>query len=157
MFLSKTKASILHYRNELQNIKKGGMSMSEYLFKFKGLVDTLSYAGHIISEENQILQVLNGLGIEYNPIMTTITIKLSSYTVQEVTSLLLTVEKNLDQHSHASDSFSANYVVRPQNNSGYSRRNFKGGHANVRGGYNNFDGRNNYRGNNSRFRGKKAG
>lgn len=51
MFLSKTKASIFRYSNEFQNIKKGGMSMSEYLLRFKGLVDTLSYAGHLIIEE----------------------------------------------------------------------------------------------------------
>lgn len=86
IFTSKSKANVLYYKNQLQSLKKGGSSMSEYLLKLKNLIDVLSYAGHTISEENQILQILSGLGSDFNPIMMTITVKLETYTVDEVTS-----------------------------------------------------------------------
>lgn len=71
-----------------------------------------------------MLQVLNGLGIEYNPITMEVTTKLSSYSIDEVTSLLVTVQKNLEEQTQSSDSFTANVVARPDNNNSCARGNF---------------------------------
>lgn len=85
--------------------------MLEYLMRFKNVVNMLSYVGLFISEEDQILQLLNGLSIEYNLIMMTITTKLSAYMFDEVSSLLLTIEKNLENQLHNNDSISANLFL----------------------------------------------
>lgn len=103
-------ANTLHYTNELQSLKKRGISMNDYLLKFKNLVDMLSYAGQCITEQNQILQILSGLGAEYDPIMMTVTAQLGSYSVDEISSLLLTVEKNLEQQSLSSNTLAINFT-----------------------------------------------
>lgn len=131
--------------------------MNEYLMKFKNLVDTLSYTGHSLSEVDQILQILSGLDSEYNPIMMTVTTKVEAYTVDEVTSLLLTVEKSLEKQANG-DSFSANVA-----SGGFrGNSNYRGNFNNQRdgfqkGGYtrntNNTRGKHFTRGNKSRGRG----
>lgn len=103
--------------------------MNECLVKLKNLVDTLSYIGHSLSEVDQMLQILTGLDPEYNPIMMIVTSKIDAYTIDEVTSLLLKVEKNLEKQAH-SKSFSANVAVRvfrENNNYGGSFNNQIGG------------------------------
>lgn len=88
MFASTSKATILYYQNQLQNLKKEGQSMSEYLLKYKNLIDTLSYVGHIMIEQDQILQILNGLGQEYSWFMMTIIAQLGLYSIEEIASFV---------------------------------------------------------------------
>lgn len=107
--MCKSNANILHYKNELQNLKKLGLSMTEYLMKFKSLVDNLSFANDVVFERDQILQILNGLGYEFSPIMMTIMARLSNYFVDEVFSLLLTIKKSLEKTA-SSGSFTENFA-----------------------------------------------
>lgn len=60
------------------------------------------------------MQLLNGLGYKYNPITMTISAKLDTYSFSEVSSLLLTVDKNLEQHN--SEIMPTNTVVGSNNN-----------------------------------------
>lgn len=134
-FTSNSQANILHYKSELQNLKKSGMKMSEYLLKFKTLVDTLGSAGHLISKVDQILQILSGLGSEYSPSMMAVIANLKSHSVDEITSLLLTVEKSLEHSS--GENFIANFASSSvrldfSNRGGYGRN----ASYNYRGGYN---------------------
>lgn len=111
-----------------------------YLLKLKNLVDTLAHAGHYINDENQILHILSGLGPDYNPIMMTMIAKLDAYSVDEVTSLLLTFEKNLEQQSQCNESFVTN-VVSNSGRSGGFRGNYsynRLNNYNQRGGNNGF-------------------
>lgn len=55
---------------------------------------------------DQILQILNGSRYEYNPIMMTVTAWINSYTFDEVSSILFTIEKNIEKQVH-SETFSA--------------------------------------------------
>jgi hypothetical protein len=72
------------------------MKMEEYLVKMKNLADKLKLAGSPISNSDLIIQTLNGLDSEYNPMV----VKLSdqtSLTWVDLQAQLLTFESRLDQ------------------------------------------------------------
>ena len=50
--------------------------MREYLFKMKTYFDTFASIRHQILEENQILYILVGLGIEYDVVVSIVTLDL---------------------------------------------------------------------------------
>lgn len=106
---------------ELSNLKKGGMNVQEYLLKIKGIVDAFGYAEYIVTVIDYIMHILSGLGSEYDPFVMTVNVKVSKsdeYTVSEIQSLLLTLEKRLDKNQL--DSASINMAGTGNNN----RRNF---------------------------------
>ena len=63
--------------------------MREYLFKMKTYFDTFASIRHQILEENQILYILVGLGIEYDVVVSIITSRLDSHSLENVRGLLL--------------------------------------------------------------------
>ena len=63
--------------------------MIEYFLKLKNLSDNLAIAGEPVSERDRILQLLRGLGLEYNPIVASLTAKEDDLPVQSVQSILL--------------------------------------------------------------------
>ncbi|CAA0825571.1 Unknown protein [Striga hermonthica] len=60
-FSTQSKARTMHYRIQLQNLKKGSMSIREYVNKVKICCDTLAAGGHVVTEQDQIMHVLSGL------------------------------------------------------------------------------------------------
>ena len=58
--------------------------MREYLLKMKMYFDTLASIRHQISKEDQILYILVGLGIEYNSMVSVITSKVDSHSLEDV-------------------------------------------------------------------------
>ncbi|KAL5768163.1 hypothetical protein ACOSQ2_014946 [Xanthoceras sorbifolium] len=56
-----------------QSTRKGSMSMTDYVQKIKNYADSLAAAGHAIIEQDVLLNVLNGLGNEYDPVVIHIT------------------------------------------------------------------------------------
>ena len=63
--------------------------MREYLLKMKTYFDTLASTRHQILKEDQILYILVGLGIEYNSMVSVITSKVDSHSLEDVWGLLL--------------------------------------------------------------------
>lgn len=59
-------------KEELQNLRKRGLSISEYLLKIKMLTNYLISAGCPISEEKKLMYMLGGLGEDYNNVLSTI-------------------------------------------------------------------------------------
>lgn len=49
--------------------RKGSLKMSDYLTKMKSIADNLLLGGCPISNSDLIIQTLDGLDIEYNPIV----------------------------------------------------------------------------------------
>ena len=58
--------------------------MREYLLKMKTYFDTLASTRHQILKEDQILYILVGLGIEYNSMVSVITSKVDSHSLEDV-------------------------------------------------------------------------
>lgn len=65
----------MHYKGQSQNLRKKGLSMREYVAKFKIICNLLDNAGHKISDLDRILGILNGLSDEYETIVAIISSK----------------------------------------------------------------------------------
>lgn len=72
-------------------IKKGSLSMKDYLMKMKIICDTLAARGRPISEEDQVLSILAGVGLEFDPTVAVLTSSMDS------TMLELQVHSSLHQ------------------------------------------------------------
>ena len=107
--------------------------------KMKGYFDMLSAADHGMTDTNQVLAILNGLGDEYESIIAIICSREIPYTLQHVNSLLLSHEGRILQKS--STDVVANY-------SNYPRR------GSTWNGHQNQGGRNNNNNNRGRGRGR---
>ena len=83
--------------------------MREYLLKMKSYFDMLNAASHTMTDTNQILAILNGLGDEYESIIAIICSREVPYTLQHVSTLLLSHEGRILQKTTNLDA-SANYV-----------------------------------------------
>nr|DAD38593.1 TPA_asm: hypothetical protein HUJ06_012915 [Nelumbo nucifera] len=72
------------------------MTKPEHLLKMRNIVDALAAADQPMSEMDLVLIVLGGLGADYAALTTTITVRASEYTFDEVQALLLNHEIRLD-------------------------------------------------------------
>lgn len=61
----------------------------DYVLKMKNIYDNLVACGRSVSEEDQVLSILVGLGAEFEPSVTVITSRIDTYNVQSVSVLLL--------------------------------------------------------------------
>ncbi|KAM7516629.1 hypothetical protein LguiA_006212 [Lonicera macranthoides] len=95
-FASKTESNILHIKRELQHIKKGNLSMSDFLDNAKRLADSLAVAGHPISDMELRHCILDGLDSSYESVYATLTATMSSWSIEDFESYLITYERHLD-------------------------------------------------------------
>lgn len=63
----------MQLRLAFQTIKKASLTMMEYILKLKNIADNLAAIGETVSERDHVLQLLAGLGSEYDPIVASLT------------------------------------------------------------------------------------
>ncbi|KAL4383734.1 hypothetical protein GQ457_15G015170 [Hibiscus cannabinus] len=66
---ARSSAKISSLRHSLHSQKKGCLSISEFLAKIRLICDTLSAAGSVISEQEQVSVVLAGLSVEFESVI----------------------------------------------------------------------------------------
>lgn len=99
-FQSVSRAKTLHLRNLLQTTKKDASTVSEYVLKMKELGDELISNGVNITDEELLLYILDGLGLEYDVVVANLISNSSQTTLQEAQFLLHKHEIRLKrQHS----------------------------------------------------------
>ncbi|XP_022155181.1 uncharacterized protein LOC111022315 [Momordica charantia] len=96
---SKTTARIMGLKTELQNLRKDGSSVSQYLAKIKEIADKFAAVGEPLSYRDHLAHVLDGLGSEYNAFVTSIHNRADSPSLEDVRSLLLAYEARLDKQN----------------------------------------------------------
>ncbi|KAG8489227.1 hypothetical protein CXB51_017298 [Gossypium anomalum] len=101
-------------RNTLYSIKKGSLTIKDYLSKVKSLSDSLTAAGSLVTEQEQISVILAGLPIEFESIQI----------LASATSLSLELQGNLDKTGSDSNR-SSNHGYRGQTR-GWSRGRTRG-------------------------------
>lgn len=89
---------MLQLKQQFQNLKKGGLSFTDYLDKMKGIVDALEAISQPVSEYDLCNQILNGLGPEYDSVHTYIANRDSPISFEELFGQLLTFELRLELH-----------------------------------------------------------
>lgn len=73
-FVSLSRSHIIQLKIQLQSLKKGSQSITEYIQRIKHLSDSLASASSPIDEDDLIIYVLNGLPPEYGPFKTSVRI-----------------------------------------------------------------------------------
>ncbi|KAL5544057.1 hypothetical protein UlMin_007841 [Ulmus minor] len=93
------------------------MSMIDYIMKVKGAADSLAAIGEPVSEQDQVMNLLGGLGSDYNAVVTAINIRDDKISIEAVHSMLLAFEHRLEQQSliEQLSTMSANYVSSSNN------------------------------------------
>eukprot|EP00261_Vitis_vinifera_P033523 XP_019074766.1 PREDICTED: uncharacterized protein LOC109122424 [Vitis vinifera] len=123
-FSSSSRARIMQLRLELQSTKKGSMSMIDYIMKIKGATDNLAAIGEPVLEQDWVMNLLGGLGSDYNVVVTAINIRDDKISLEAIHSMLLAFEHRLEQQSSI-EQMSANYASSSNNRGG--GRKFNGG------------------------------
>ncbi|KAK6143064.1 hypothetical protein DH2020_023412 [Rehmannia glutinosa] len=95
-FSSQSLARIMQYKMQLQTMRKGSLSMREYISKLKICFDALAASGQRLTEREQIMHMIGGLGPEYNVVMVSVTSRIEPWTVIDIQALLLSYEARLD-------------------------------------------------------------
>ncbi|KAL5857377.1 hypothetical protein ACOSQ3_004835 [Xanthoceras sorbifolium] len=60
---------ILQLKQQLQTIKKGSLSIIDYIMRIKVVGDALEIAGHVVTDSDLVLSVINDLEHEYNSVL----------------------------------------------------------------------------------------
>ena len=103
-FANRSTAKIMQYRQQMQNLKKDSLTMSEYVGKMRNYFDLLGSVGCRISEDEQVLHILGGLGQEYDPAVCAISSRSDSWSLGDATPFLLTFELRMETTiSHSSN------------------------------------------------------
>ncbi|KAK6131759.1 hypothetical protein DH2020_034493 [Rehmannia glutinosa] len=95
-FSSQSNAKVMEYKLKLSTLKKENIPMREYLNKIKHCFDLLAAAGKKLSEEDQIMHVLTGLGSDYNALMVSVTSRFEPLSMVELQALLMSYEARLE-------------------------------------------------------------
>lgn len=104
LFATQSRARILQLRFQLQSLKKGSLTINDYVLKMKSLADGLTAAGQVFTDEDLILYILGGLGPEYDSVVINFTSRGDRISLSEVQFLLQSQELRIDQQtSLASD------------------------------------------------------
>ncbi|XP_039787039.1 uncharacterized protein LOC120653347 [Panicum virgatum] len=113
MFSSQSKSCILQIKSQLSREKKGDQSASAYYTKMKGLADEMAVAGKKLEDDDIIDYILNGLDADYNPFVSSISVK-DHVTLSDLYGQLLTYEARLLQQNQDGGHFysSANVASR---------------------------------------------
>ncbi|KAL5824371.1 hypothetical protein ACOSQ3_020434 [Xanthoceras sorbifolium] len=134
LFSQQSLAKVLQLKQQLQSLKKGSSTISEYFLKVKSIGNGLRAAGQAMSDRDVLLNVLNSLGHEYDPVVILVS-QQHSISLLEAQYMLLIHEQKIDHlnsAAHVDVSPSANCVSNNPSNTNNS-----GNRNNNRGGQNN--------------------
>ena len=90
---------MLQLKQQFQNLKKEGLSVTDYLDKIKSICNALEAIAHPVIEYDFYNQILNGLGPEYDSVHTSIANQDTSVTFEKLFGQLLTFELSLELHN----------------------------------------------------------
>ncbi len=74
MYSTNTQARKMQLKQELQNLQKNKMNISDYSTKVKNLEDVLASIGAHVDDEDLVAVTLNGLGKDYSQCRTSIVV-----------------------------------------------------------------------------------
>ncbi|XP_062103500.1 uncharacterized protein LOC133814572 [Humulus lupulus] len=131
---------IMLLKTHLQTLKKGAMTISEYVVQMESVSDTLGLVGYTDSEDDLIMHLLQVLPAKYDATISSILTQTTrSFNFQEVKSLLLSQENRLEMWSATQtlkiSNPSANFSQANQRSQGGNNNRGRGndGHYNNRG------------------------
>lgn len=91
----------MQMRVQLSTLQKKELSVLDYFHKVKGLADTLASIGHPLQQEEIVSFMLAGLGSEYDSLVTSVTTRPDSTSLNDLYAHLLSFEMRLEHHNSA--------------------------------------------------------
>ena len=96
MFSSITRARAINTRIALATTKKGDLSITEYISKMRTLGDEMANTGKPLDDNELVSYILTGIDSDdYNPVITSLIIRVEPVKVGEVFSQLLSFEQRM--------------------------------------------------------------
>ena len=86
-FALQSQAKAMQHKLQFPTLKKGGLSMTEYLLKMT------------VSEHDQIRYILSGWGVEYESVVVSITSRVEPYSLTDVRALFFAHESRFESYS----------------------------------------------------------
>jgi hypothetical protein len=96
LFFAQSKAHSMQVHFQLNTLKKGNSSISDYYQKFQALIDTLSSISQPLTDVQMQSFLLGVLGSEYDPFIISVTTRIEPLSVEEIFGHLLSHEMRLE-------------------------------------------------------------
>jgi hypothetical protein len=103
LFSAQSPSRIMQLKQQVATLKKGALSIFAYYQKAQGFSHLLVAIGKPIDASKLISHILAGLGPEYDPLVTSVTTRQDSISLNEVYSFMLSYEMRLEQHKSSID------------------------------------------------------
>lgn len=94
-----SRSNVVQLKSNLQSIEKGSDNIEKYLLRVKSARDQLAAIGVKIADEDIMILILKGLPVEFSTVRFMIKAKSTPITMQELRSLLLAAESELEFES----------------------------------------------------------
>uniref|UniRef100_A0A803NMJ5 RING-type E3 ubiquitin transferase n=1 Tax=Cannabis sativa TaxID=3483 RepID=A0A803NMJ5_CANSA len=102
-FTQKVSSKILKFKTKLQKLKKGTLSLNDYLLKVKQHVDLLASVGEVLSDRDHIAAIFKGMPSEYDTFIISTNTRVKGYTIGEIEGLLLASESRIEKEDQEAE------------------------------------------------------
>jgi hypothetical protein len=157
MYSTNTQARKMQLKQELHNLQKNKMNISDYSTKVKNLADALASIGAPVDDEDLVVVTLNGLGKNYSQFRISIVVRETFPNFQDLITLLTSEDMRVvGTSSNGKSQESAFYSNSNRSRSRGVKTSFRGRHGSSHGGHHQHEGqshgggRGNFRGRGSR-------
>lgn len=131
-FSASSRARLTELRRSLQTTTKGGSSCFDYCQRMRAIADELAFIGSPVSDDDLVIQVLTGLGADFNSVVAAANSR-ENLSFAELQSMLLSHESLLLSQMGNSSSLSTSAAFftnpRPGQRPSHSTRPNKGGRS----------------------------
>jgi hypothetical protein len=103
LFSAQSQSRIMQLKQQVSNMKKGSQTISAYFQKAQGLSHLLATVGKPIEASELVSHILAGLDAEYDPLVTSVTTRQDSISLNDLYGFMLSYELRLEQHKSARD------------------------------------------------------
>ena len=99
-----TRVRKLQLKTELNTVKRGNMSITDYASKIKGITNSLGSIGVTVDDDDVVAATLEGLGTEYKNFKSSMNTRADVPDFTELTTMLICEEKSLGLGASSSQS-----------------------------------------------------
>jgi hypothetical protein len=103
LFSAQSQSRILQLKQQLATLKKGAQSISAYFQKAQGFFHLLAAIGKPVDASELVSNILAGLGPDYDPLVTSVTTRQDSISLNDLYGYMLSYELRLEHHKSAVD------------------------------------------------------